>query len=335
MSLASLAFAPTPPLPSPEPDYFGRLPCQAWSDPYLTWAAKLTLGGLCCLAGGKAQFSATNAEIARAAAISDSTVRRGLRELESRGYLSRDSIGPRFSFRFTLRGGIRAVLTLPDRPSATPLDRPGQAGGGGLTRPGGVVSPDHPRAVPSFLKGFKETTTDIAPALACEATTAEPWSSSSLQIAPESTQEPEPESAKLVDSAEELFGKGMERRVQDVIAHYGLILVAMALAVVRKRNARPGSKPVESWGFVLSTLAKMRLEGPAPDRIALGSGPPVATILERLKALGWILRLDGRGGVERVRSPSASDWDKLPSDLLAAVEARKGELRAVVLRGEP
>ena len=110
-----------------------------------------------------------------------------------------------------------------------------------------------------------------------EDTTTDAASTSS----PQSTPEP-PEMAgdyppaELIDRACKLIPKATRGRVIDAAAVYGSEWVSRALDVVETRNRKPGNKRVESWGFVLSTLANWRKEGGPPPEVPPAS-PATAT----------------------------------------------------------
>jgi hypothetical protein len=81
------------------------------------------------------------------------------------------------------------------------------------------------------------------------------------------------ELAGVIDRAEALFGRGMASRVRAAVVEFTLGLVVAALAIVERRNRRPGTKPVESWGFVLKTLVNLSREGPPPVKAAAAPPP--------------------------------------------------------------
>lgn len=196
------------------------------------------------------------------------------------------------------------------------------------------------------LKGSKtpeettttEVTVDSQTPFACLHVDGSSSSLASLPENPETQAEviPIPDPAKVAEltvEAEVLFGVGVAGKVRAAVVEFGMALVAYALALVARRNRRPGNKRVESWGYVRSALAQMRREGFSPTRLAESIAARVRSLLERLRAEGWVIRPDGKGGVERVRvEKTAPAWERLPAALLTELTARRDEIRIHVLR---
>src|SRR5947209_778005 len=105
-----------------KPQRYGLSPAHACADNHLSDNAHRVLTALGVKAAGGKEAWATIEEIGEAAGgKSPATVRRALRELESRGYITRDVIARNFTFNFTLKGrATPAVLSMPTRPMPAP-----------------------------------------------------------------------------------------------------------------------------------------------------------------------------------------------------------------------
>ena len=154
-------------------------------------------------------------------------------------------------------------------------------------------------------------------------------------------------------------------RVADWVRQYGVALATWAVVLLARLlshpdpKRRPGTaqyadKPLRKWR---SWCGEMKLEElPADTRDSvLGGvqadvrtqtrlcGSPAgirspalfnpATVLARLKAIGWRLVGVGNGQVkwEEIPDAGACAWERIPSDLHELIQAHKAELKAHVL----
>ncbi len=266
MSIAQSARAGSPPAALYS---FGLLPEHAWPDPNLSTNAKIILGGLVLIARGRQVFHATNREVAKMCAVCERSVMRGIGELEERGYASRNSIGPRFSFEFQLRRGERSVVpfsvmsvaTAPMTGQSPPPDSP-------------VTAPMTGQSPLSIRDEIRETKPDGEPVRL--------WFENEPE--PEPLKQPPPDPPKPIGDDEflvDLIKRGTltipETSAEDVrrtAKLHGRNLVSEALDI-----AEAATGPIRGWGYVLGIISKRKAE------IARAAKPRNHNPVEKTKAL--------------------------------------------------
>jgi hypothetical protein len=326
---------PRPKLDEPQP--FTIFPEVAWFDPALTPRDRNLLGAILCWNRTEPRYL-THREMAERLGWSRVTVERCLSRIRAAGYLDLPAVpGARSEARptyTTMAPRPRLARQKPADPQLLlPLGDPAELSQQGSAR----VSPEiHMRftgdagsevpPAPPYKEASEKTTTDT------------PESSSSLisihQEPPDPDRDPDcPEAARLLGEAESLFGRGMAGRVRDAILTFGLVALAWALGLVRRHNAKPGCKRIESWAWVLGALRRYRIEGPPPAPVLLPNLGQAREVLARLAEYGWGLKVGDDGRFVRVKlRPDATDWD-LVRFIWRKIDGQEAAVRAAIEQG--
>lgn len=202
-----------------------------------------TVAWKCCmrfLARGELDERATDLKMAEDSGWSASLIQKGLHALDTvlpgLDAATPDGARPEALIERRRAHGRRTIVPKPLAGRGTPLSVP-------------ILAPPAP---PLPEKRERETaTTDAGP-------------SSSLESTAEKTGSGEYPSPELIDRALKLVPKATVGRVVDAVATYGSEWLARVLDRIEQRNAKPGNRRVESWGFVLTTLGNWKKEGGPP-----------------------------------------------------------------------